>query len=65
MRCLLVQNLPQKRPRALLPRVTVKLLRRAALLGAAALPGSALPSPAQIDLDDVAVNPISPYPARP
>ncbi|HNF03826.1 MAG TPA: 1-phosphofructokinase [Mycobacterium sp.] len=33
--------------------------------GAAALPGSALPSPAQIDLDDVAVNPISPYPARP
>ena len=33
--------------------------------GAAALPGSALPSPAQIDLDDVAVKPISPYPARP
>ena len=33
--------------------------------GAAALPGSALPSPAQIDLDDVAVTPISPYPARP
>ena len=33
--------------------------------GAAALPGSALPSPAQIDLDGVAVNPISPYPARP
>jgi 1-phosphofructokinase len=32
---------------------------------AAALPGSALPSPAQIDLDDVAVTPLSPYPARP
>ncbi|GAY17885.1 1-phosphofructokinase [Mycobacterium sp. shizuoka-1] len=31
---------------------------------AAALPGSALPSPAQIDLDDVAVTSISPY-ARP
>jgi len=33
--------------------------------GAAALPGSALPSPAQIDLDDVSVTSISPYPARP
>lgn len=33
--------------------------------GAAALPGSALPSPAQIDLDDVAVTPISPFPASP
>ncbi len=32
---------------------------------AAALPGSALPSPAQIDLDEVAVTSISPYPARP
>lgn len=32
--------------------------------GAAALPGSALPSPAQINLDDVAVTSISPYPAR-
>ncbi|AKK25573.1 1-phosphofructokinase [Mycobacterium sp. EPa45] len=32
---------------------------------AAALPGSALPSPAQIDLDDVAVTSISPHPARP
>ncbi|OYN74585.1 1-phosphofructokinase, partial [Mycolicibacterium sphagni] len=30
---------------------------------AAALPGSALPSPAQIDLDDVAVTSISPFPA--
>jgi len=29
---------------------------------AAALPGSALPSPAQIDLDDVAVTSLSPYP---
>ena len=32
---------------------------------AAALPGSALPSPAQIDLDAVAVTSISPFPARP
>lgn len=32
---------------------------------AAALPGSALPSPSQIDLGDVAVTSISPYPARP
>ncbi|PND56184.1 1-phosphofructokinase [Mycobacterium sp. ENV421] len=32
---------------------------------AAALPGSALPSPAQIDLDKVSVTSISPYPARP
>jgi 1-phosphofructokinase len=32
---------------------------------AAALPGSALPSPAQIYLDEVAVTSISPYPARP
>ncbi|MEZ0354883.1 1-phosphofructokinase [Mycobacterium sp. SA01] len=32
---------------------------------AAALPGSALPSPAQIDLDEVSVTSISPYPARP
>jgi 1-phosphofructokinase len=31
---------------------------------AAALPGSALPSPAEIDLDGVAVTSISPYPAR-
>jgi len=30
---------------------------------AAALPGSALPSPAQIDLDDVSVTSISPYPS--
>ena len=30
---------------------------------AAALPGSALPSPAQINLDDVVVTSISPYPA--
>ncbi|WP_445167999.1 1-phosphofructokinase [Mycolicibacterium sp. Dal123E01] len=30
---------------------------------AAALPGSALPSPAEIDLDDVAVTSLSPYPA--
>jgi len=33
--------------------------------GAAALPGSALPSPGQIDLDDVSVTSISPYPASP
>ncbi len=33
--------------------------------GAAALPGSALPSPAQIDLDDVAVTSIAPYPTSP
>jgi 1-phosphofructokinase len=32
---------------------------------AAALPGSALPSPAQIDLDDVVVTSISPYPSHP
>ncbi|WP_431238007.1 1-phosphofructokinase [Mycolicibacterium aichiense] len=32
---------------------------------AAALPGSALPSPAQIDLDEVAVTSISPYSTRP
>ncbi|MGY4708248.1 1-phosphofructokinase [Mycolicibacterium sp. CBM1] len=32
---------------------------------AAALPGSALPSPAQINLDDVAVTSISPYPVTP
>ncbi|KAA0111133.1 1-phosphofructokinase [Mycolicibacterium sp. P1-5] len=32
---------------------------------AAALPGSALPSPAQIDLDDVVVTSISPYHVRP
>ncbi|MCX2934332.1 1-phosphofructokinase [Mycobacterium sp. CVI_P3] len=31
---------------------------------AAALPGSALPSPAHINLDDVAVTSISPFPAR-
>jgi 1-phosphofructokinase len=41
-------------------------LRMAVAYGsaAAALPGSALPSPAQIDLDDVAVTLISPNPAR-
>ena len=33
--------------------------------GAAALPGSALPSPAQINLDAVSVTSISPHPARP
>jgi 1-phosphofructokinase len=41
-------------------------LRMAVAYGsaAAALPGSALPSPAQINLADVAVTSISPYPAR-